>query len=59
MTTYDQARAIVIKEKRCGPQQLQRALKISYNEAIEIINQLESDGIVGPFEGNKVREVLK
>ena len=37
---------------------LQRRLKIGYNRAGRIIDQLEADGIVGPFDGSKARRVL-
>jgi S-DNA-T family DNA segregation ATPase FtsK/SpoIIIE len=36
---------------------LQRRLKLGYNRAGRIIDQLEATGIVGPFEGSKAREV--
>ncbi|RZL20503.1 MAG: hypothetical protein EOO96_25055, partial [Pedobacter sp.] len=37
---------------------IQRKLKLGYNRAGRIIDQLEAAGIVGPFEGSKAREVL-
>jgi S-DNA-T family DNA segregation ATPase FtsK/SpoIIIE len=37
---------------------IQRKLKLGYNRAGRIIDQLEGAGIVGPFEGSKAREVL-
>ena len=37
---------------------LQRKLKLGYNRAGRIIDQLQDAGIVGPFEGSKARQVL-
>ena len=37
---------------------LQRKLKLGYNRAGRIVDQLEAAGIVGPFEGSKAREVM-
>jgi S-DNA-T family DNA segregation ATPase FtsK/SpoIIIE len=37
---------------------IQRKLKLGYNRAGRIIDQLEAAGIVGPFEGSKARQVL-
>ncbi|NJW54732.1 DNA translocase FtsK, partial [Salinimicrobium oceani] len=36
----------------------QRKLKLGYNRAGRIIDQLEAAGVVGPFEGSKARQVL-
>ena len=37
---------------------LQRKLKLGYNRAGRIIDQLEAAGIIGPFEGSKARQIL-
>ena len=37
---------------------IQRRLKLGYNRAGRIIDELEAAGIVGPFEGSKARQVL-
>ena len=37
---------------------LQRKLKLGYNRAGRIVDQLEAAGIIGPFKGSKAREVL-
>ena len=37
---------------------MRKKLKIGYNRAGRIIDQLEAEGIVGPFDGSKARQVL-
>ena len=53
----DAARLIVIAQQGSASL-LQRKLKLGYNRAGRIIDQLEAAGIVGPFEGSKARQVL-
>lgn len=53
----DAARLIVIHQQG-STSLIQRKMKLGYNRAGRIIDQLEAAGIVGPFEGSKAREVL-
>ncbi len=53
----DAARVIVIHQQGSASL-LQRKLKLGYNRAGRIVDQLEAAGIIGPFEGSKARQVL-
>lgn len=53
----DAARLLVIHQQG-STSLLQRKLKLGYNRAGRIIDQLEAAGIIGPFEGSKARQVL-
>lgn len=53
----DAAEVLVIAQQGSASL-LQRKLKLGYNRAGRIIDQLEAAGIVGPFEGSKARQVL-
>lgn len=53
----DAARVMVIHQQGSASL-LQRKLKLGYNRAGRIVDQLEAAGIVGPFEGSKARQVL-
>lgn len=55
---FDEAARLVISNQHGSTSLLQRKMKIGYNRAGRIIDQLEAAGIVGPFEGSKAREVL-
>ena len=54
---YWAAEVIVIAQQGSASL-LQRKLKLGYNRAGRLIDQLEAAGIVGPFEGSKARQVL-
>lgn len=56
---YEAAKKIVYERKSASASYLQRRLKIGYNRAARIVEQMEDDGIVGPANGSKPREVLK
>ena len=53
----DAAEVLVIAQQGSASL-LQRKLKLGYNRAGRIIDQLEAAGIVGPFEGSKARQIL-
>lgn len=55
---FDSAAKIIVESQQGSASLLQRKLKLGYNRAGRIIDQLEGAGIVGPFEGSKARRVL-
>ena len=55
---FDEAAYIIVQHQQGSASLLQRKLKLGYNRAGRIIDQLENAGIIGPFEGSKAREVL-
>jgi S-DNA-T family DNA segregation ATPase FtsK/SpoIIIE len=54
---YDQAIRIVAETRNASISYLQRRLKVGYNRAARMIEQMELEGIVGPQDGTKPREV--
>ena len=55
---FNQAAEIVVSTQQGSTSLIQRKLKLGYNRAGRIVDQLESAGILGRFEGSKAREVL-
>ncbi|MBW2425382.1 MAG: DNA translocase FtsK 4TM domain-containing protein [Deltaproteobacteria bacterium] len=55
---FDQAVAIVAETRNASISYVQRRLKIGYNRAARIVEQMENDGMVGPQIGSKGREVF-
>ena len=55
---FNEAAQLVVHHQQGSASLLQRRLKLGYNRAGRIIDQLESAGIIGPFEGSKARKVL-
>ncbi len=54
---FEEAARLVVRHQQGSTSLIQRKLKLGYNRAGRIIDQLEATGIVGPFEGSKAREV--
>jgi S-DNA-T family DNA segregation ATPase FtsK/SpoIIIE len=54
---YEEARATVVHHQQGSISFLQRRLKIGYSRAARLMDELEEDGVVGPADGSKAREV--
>ena len=55
---FDEAARLIVRHQQGSTSLIQRKMKLGYNRAGRLIDQLEAAGIVGPFEGSKAREVL-
>jgi S-DNA-T family DNA segregation ATPase FtsK/SpoIIIE len=55
---FRDAALVIVHAQQGSASLLQRKLKLGYNRAGRLIDQLEAAGIVGPFEGSKARQVL-
>tara|TARA_B100001939_G_scaffold313290_1_gene297018 strand:+ start:584 stop:2842 length:2259 start_codon:yes stop_codon:yes gene_type:complete len=55
---FDDAARVIVTNQQGSASLLQRKLKLGYNRAGRLIDQMEDAGIVGPFEGSKPRQVL-
>ena len=55
---YDEAVSVVLKSRKASISNIQRQLRIGYNRAARLIEQMEADGIVSPAENNGNRTIL-
>ena len=55
---FREAAEVIVIAQQGSASLLQRKLKLGYNRAGRLIDQLEAAGIVGPFEGSKARQVI-
>lgn len=55
---YDEAVRVIMETNQASVSILQRRLRFGYTRAARIIDMMEADGLVGPFEGSKPRRIL-
>ena len=55
---FEEAARVIVMHQQGSTSLIQRKLKLGYNRAGRLIDQLEAAGVVGPFEGSKARSVL-
>jgi S-DNA-T family DNA segregation ATPase FtsK/SpoIIIE len=55
---FEDAAEIIVNHQQGSASLLQRKLKLGYNRAGRIIDQLEATGLIGPHRGSKARDVL-
>jgi S-DNA-T family DNA segregation ATPase FtsK/SpoIIIE len=55
---FEEAAKLIVMHQQGSTSLIQRKLKLGYNRAGRLIDQLEAAGVVGAFEGSKAREVL-
>ena len=55
---YDEAVQLVVEMQTASVSMLQRRFRVGYTRAARLIDAMEMNGVVGPYEGSKPREVL-
>ncbi|RMH18469.1 MAG: DNA translocase FtsK [Acidobacteria bacterium] len=55
---YDEAARLVVAERQASASFLQRRMRVGFSRAARLIDLMEQDGLVGPSQGSKPREVL-
>ncbi|MFW6179730.1 MAG: DNA translocase FtsK [Desulfohalobiaceae bacterium] len=56
---YDQALDFVLEQGKASISMIQRQLRVGFNRAARYVEQMEKDGVIGPQEGSKPRQVIK
>ncbi|MDR0761044.1 MAG: DNA translocase FtsK [Treponema sp.] len=56
---YDKALEIVVQQGKASASYIQRRLKIGYNRAARLVEEMETHGVVGPAQGSRPRELLR
>ncbi len=55
---YDEAARLVVAERMASASFLQRRMRIGFSRAARLIDMMERDGLLGPQQGSKPRDVL-
>lgn len=55
---YDEAVKLVIQTKQASVSMLQRRLGVGYTRAARLVDMMEDEGIIGPYQGSKPRDIL-
>lgn len=55
---FNQAKELVIQHQQCSASFFQRKLKMGYKAACALVERMEKEGVCGPSNGSKAREVL-
>ncbi|MBU0570843.1 MAG: DNA translocase FtsK [Candidatus Omnitrophica bacterium] len=55
---YEEAVKVVLQTKQASVSMVQRRLRVGYTRAARMVDIMEADGIVGPYNGQKAREIL-
>ena len=55
---FEEAKHIVLTERKASTSFLQRRLSLGYSRAARVVDQLEAAGVIGPQDGAKPREIL-
>ena len=55
---YEQAKKVVMRDKKCSTSYIQRRLQIGYNRAASLMERMEQEGVVGPANHAGKREIL-
>ncbi|MDI6790563.1 MAG: DNA translocase FtsK, partial [Thermodesulfobacteriota bacterium] len=55
---YEEAVQLVLETRQASISMIQRRLRVGYNRAARMIETMEKEGLVGPADGSKPREVL-
>jgi S-DNA-T family DNA segregation ATPase FtsK/SpoIIIE len=55
---YGEAVRLVLKHRTASTSFLQRKLNVSYDRAVQLLEEMEAEGVVGPVMGDRPREIL-